>query len=129
MTIEFIRLKVSRPNKAPLQLFGSVVLHSDGTADFFGDASQHAEDVGDLLDHVRIDVPFSRARPEDLDPCDESVLLVDVVRIDEQRIVGPLLLRTKRPPAVGGKIDDGNRRRIAATGAVSARPCIRRGLR
>lgn len=106
MTVELIRLKITRPGAAPLQLYGSVIVRCDGTADFFGDAAEHAKIVGKLLDEARADLPFGRVTLEDLESTTAAPsLLVDVLRLDGQRIIGPLLLRRDHPPTVGGEID------------------------
>lgn len=104
MTIEFIRIKVNAAEAQPLQIYGGVVVRADGTADYFGDAMSRAEDVSDILDKVMLDVPFSRITLEDLNDSTAPGLLIDFIRIDDARFVGPLLLRVGKPPAVGGQI-------------------------
>lgn len=105
MAIELIRLKITRPESSPLVLFGSVIVRSDGAADFFGDAAEHAEDVSAMLAKIRIDVPFGRVTPDDLDCVDKPSLLIDALVVDGRRVLGPLLLRPDQSPAVAGGID------------------------
>lgn len=105
MAIEFIRLKITRPGFAPLILFGSVIIRSDGAADFFGDAAEHAEEVNAVLEQIRIDVPFGRVTPDDLDCVAKPSLLIDALAMDGRRVLGPLLLRPDQSPAVAGGID------------------------
>lgn len=104
MAIEFIRIKVTAPDSQPLQLFGSVLVRQDGTADYFGDAMDYAEDLSKLLDSVTFDVPFDRITMNDVNDMSHPKMLIDFLRIGETRIVGPLLLRVGKPPAVGGQI-------------------------
>jgi hypothetical protein len=105
MAIELIRLKITRPGASPLILFGSVIVHPDGAADFFGDAAEHIRDVGGMLEQIRIDVPFGRVTVDDLDDLVGPALLIDALVTDDRRILGPLLLRPDQPPAVAGEID------------------------
>jgi hypothetical protein len=105
MAIELIRLKITRPGSSPLVLFGSVIVRSDGAADFFGDAAEHVRDVGGMLEQIRIDVPFGRVTVGDLDDVAKPALLIDALVTDGRRILGPLLLRPDQPPAVAGEID------------------------
>jgi len=105
MAIEFIRLKITHPGSSALILYGSVIVRSEGTADFFGDATKHAEEISGLLDQIRIDTPFGRIAPEDLDNSVKPALLIDALQVDGRRILGPLLLRSDASPAVAGQID------------------------
>lgn len=105
MAVEFIRLKITRSGAAPLQLFGSVILRIDGTADFLGDTQAHAEDISALIDNVRLDTPFGRVTAADLACDDRPSLLADMLRLDEVKVLGPMLLSVDRVPAVGGEID------------------------
>ncbi|HRQ80637.1 MAG TPA: hypothetical protein PKZ97_05930 [Azospirillaceae bacterium] len=105
MAVELIRLRITRPGAAPKQLFGGVVLHSDGVADFFGDTQDHAEEISALLDQLRLDAPFLRVTVEALERADRRAILADTLRIDERRVIGPLLLSPGLAPAVGGAID------------------------
>ena len=105
MAVEFIRLKITRSGAAPLQLFGSVILRIDGSADFFGDAREHAEEISALIDKVRLDTPFGRVTAEDLERSDRPSLLADMLRLDDVKVLGPMLLSVDRVPAVGGAID------------------------
>lgn len=105
MAVELIRLRITRPGAAPLQLFGGVVLRSDGVADFFGDTQDHAEEVSTLLDQLRLDAPFPRVTVEALERCDRPTIVVDTLRIDDRRVIGPLALSPGQAPAVGGAID------------------------
>lgn len=88
-----------------MQLYGSVIVRIDGTADFFGDAQTHGEEISALLDKLRLDTPFTRLTVADLERCDRPALLADTLRLDDRKVVGPLLLSVDRVPAVGGAMD------------------------
>lgn len=107
MAVELIRLKIFRPNAAPLHLLGSVIVRSDGVADYFADAADHAETVAGVLGAIQATAPFRRPQVADLDPADGPALLADALRIGETRFIGPLLLSARRPVALGGNIDPG----------------------
>lgn len=105
MAVEFIRPKIIRPGAAPLQLFGGVILRIDGSADFFGDAQEHAEEISALLEKVRLDTPFVRVTVAALERNDRPALMADMLRLDDVKVVGPLLLSVDEVPAVGGAVD------------------------
>ena len=54
-----------------------VIARIDGTADFFGDAQIHGEEISALLDKLRLDTPFTRLTVADLERCDRPALLAD----------------------------------------------------
>lgn len=105
MAVEFIRLRIIRPGAAPLRLFGSVIFRIDGTADFFGDAQDHAAEISALLEKIRLDTPFVRVTVAALERCDQPSIMADTLRLDDLKVIGPLLLSVDQVPAVGGAVD------------------------
>lgn len=88
-----------------MQLFGSVILRIDGASDFFGDAQEHAEEISALLEKVRLDTPFVRVTVAALERDDRPSIMADTLRLDDRKVVGPLLLSVDQTPAVGGAVD------------------------